>query len=110
MVLACASGLTYARFSSLSAVAADADGVHVVWSARDEDGQAKIFASNRGRSHLGRAGDTARLGAGRTPDLPRHRFRRRSLSVVFQDSRGDAAYSPDLPPGDTAAGVIWVTT
>ena len=43
---ACASGLTYARFSSLSAVAADADGVHVVWSARDEDGQAKIFASN----------------------------------------------------------------
>ena len=43
---ACPSGLTYARFSSLSAVAADAQGVHVVWSARDADGQAKIFARN----------------------------------------------------------------
>src|SRR5215216_3955403 len=41
---ACPSGLPYARFSSLSAVAADVGGVHVVWSARDGDGQAKIFA------------------------------------------------------------------
>ena len=24
--------------------------------------------------------------------------------MVFQDSRGDPSYSPDLPPGDTAAG------
>jgi hypothetical protein len=43
---ACASGLTYARFSSLSAVAADTAGVHVVWSARDGDGQAKVFVRN----------------------------------------------------------------
>jgi hypothetical protein len=34
----CASGLTYARFSSQSAAAADATGVNVVWSARDDSG------------------------------------------------------------------------
>ena len=27
-----------------------------------------------------------------------------TLSVVFQDSRADLAYSPDLPPGNTMAG------
>ena len=43
---ACPNGLTYARFSSLSAVAADAQGVHVVWNARDGDGQSKVFARN----------------------------------------------------------------
>jgi len=43
---ACDSGLTYARFSSLSAVAADATGVHVVWNARNDAGQAKVFARN----------------------------------------------------------------
>jgi hypothetical protein len=32
--------------SSQSAVAADADGVHVEWGARDTDGQAKIFVRN----------------------------------------------------------------
>ena len=43
---ACPSGLTFARFSSLSAVAADATGVHVVYSAETAAGQAKIFARN----------------------------------------------------------------
>src|SRR2546425_2759228 len=43
---ACATGLTYSRFASLSAVAADGTGVHVVWSAGNTDGQAKISARN----------------------------------------------------------------
>ena len=103
---ACESGLTYARFSSLSAVAADAGGVHVVWSARDEDGQAKIFARNSADG-LSWSGPAAPLDS--VPDghqiFPDIASAGGALSVVFQDSRGDPAYSPDLPPGNTAAGV-----
>src|SRR3989475_12835953 len=39
---ACATGFTYSRFASLSAVAADENGVHVVWSAENVTRQAKI--------------------------------------------------------------------
>ena len=103
---ACPSGLTYARFSSLSAVAADAQGVHVVWSARDGDGQAKIFARNspNGLSWSTPAVtlDTVARGHQFFPDIATSGGR---LSVVFQDSRTDPAYSPDLPPGITSAGV-----
>lgn len=102
---ACDSGLTYARFSSLSAVAADADGVHVVWSARDGDGQAKIFARNstNGLSWLTPAAPLDDVAAGHQffPDIASSG---ETLSVVFQDSRADPAYSPALPPGDTADG------
>jgi hypothetical protein len=103
---ACPSGLTYARFSSLSAVAADAQGVHVVWSARDGDGQAKIFARNsaNGLSWTTPATtlDTVPQGHQFFPDIASSGGR---LSVVFQDSRTDPAYSAALPPGNTAAGV-----
>ena len=103
---ACENGLTYARFSSLSAVAADAGGVHVVWSARDEDGQAKIFARNSADG-LSWSDPAAPLDS--VPDghqiFPDIASAGGALSVVFQDSRGDPAYSPDLPPGNTAAGV-----
>ncbi len=75
----CASGLNYARFSSLSAVAADAGGVHIVWSARDGDGQAKIFASNSPDGLSWPAApatlDTAFSGH---QFFPRHRQRRRN--------------------------------
>jgi hypothetical protein len=102
---ACENGLTYARFSSLSAVAADADGVHVVWSARDGDGQAKIFARNspNGLSWPTPADTLNDVGTGHQffPDIASGGG---TLSVVFQDSRADTAYSPDLPPGNTPAG------
>jgi hypothetical protein len=102
---ACASGLTYARFSSLSAVAADTGGVHVVWSARDGDGQAKIFVRNspNGLSWTTPAAALDGVGTGHQffPDIASSGG---ALSVVFQDSRSDPAYSPDLPPGDTADG------
>ena len=102
---ACDNGLTYARFSTLSAVAADEDGVHVVWSARNGAGQAKIFARN---SADGLAWDdpaaqldTVETGHQFFPDVTSGGG---ALSVIFQDSRDDPAYSPDLPPGDTEEG------
>ena len=102
---ACASGLTYARFSSLSAVAADATGVHVVWSARDGDGQAKIFARNstNGLSWSTPATtlDTVAVGHQFFPDIASSGG---TLRVVFQDSRLDPAYSPALPPGNNSSG------
>jgi hypothetical protein len=102
---ACASGLTYARFSSLSAVAADATGVHVVWSARDGDGQAKIFARNspNGLSWSTPATtlDDVAVGHQFFPDIASSGG---TLRVVFQDSRSDPAYSPSLPPGNNASG------
>jgi hypothetical protein len=103
---ACPSGLTYARFSSLSAVAADSDGVHVVWSARDGDGQAKIFARTSPDGLSWSTPATALDGVARGhqffPDITSSGG---ALSVVFQDSRTDPAYSPALPPGNTADGV-----
>jgi hypothetical protein len=102
---ACENGLTYARFSSLSAVAVDGNGVHVVWSARNAAGQAKIFARNsaNGLSWTDDAValDTVAVGHQFFPDIASSGG---TLSVVFQDSRADGAYSPDLPPGDTATG------
>jgi hypothetical protein len=86
-------------------VAADATGVHVVWSARDADGQAKIFARNStdGLSWVSPALtlDTVPTGHQFFPDIASGAG---ALSVVFQDSRSDPAYSPALPPGDTATG------
>jgi hypothetical protein len=102
---ACDNGLTYARFSSLSAVAADEDGVHVVWSARNESGQAKIFARNSPDgldwSDDAHQLDTVEDGHQFFPDITSGGG---ALSVIFQDSQGDPEYSPDLPPGDTAEG------
>jgi hypothetical protein len=103
---ACDSGLTYARFSSLSAVAADAQGVHVVWSARNGAGQAKIFVRNSpdGLTWPTPAAQLDNMPTGHQffPDITTGGG---ALSVVFQDSRADPAYSPDLPPGNTAGGV-----
>lgn len=102
---ACDNGLTYTRFSSLSAVAADASGVHVVWNARTAAGQSKVFVRNSPDGLTWAAPavpvDTAALGHQFFPDITTGAG---ALSVVFQDSRGDPSYSPDLPPGDTAAG------
>jgi hypothetical protein len=42
----CPTGLTFSRFFSNSAVAADATGVHVVWAGEKSTGQSKIFVRN----------------------------------------------------------------
>jgi hypothetical protein len=101
---ACPSGLTYSRFGSSSAIAADDAGVHLVWAARDDDGQAKVFFSN---SPNGQAWDdpatidSVEVGHQWFPDIASADG---VVTVVFYDSREDPSYSPDLPPGDTADG------
>jgi hypothetical protein len=102
---ACPSGLTFARFSSMSAVAADATGVHVVYSAETAGGQAKIFVRN---SPDGLAWpspaialDSAPTGHQFFPDITSSGG---TISAVFQDSRSDPVYAPNLPPGNTASG------
>ena len=100
----CPSGLTYSRFSSLSAVAADDAGAHVVWSARNADGQARIYASNSadGKSWSDPATvDSEPVGHQWFPDIASADG---VITAVFYDSRNDPAYSSDLPPGNTADG------
>jgi hypothetical protein len=103
---ACPSGLTFARFSSQSAVAADATGVHVVYSAETASGQAKIFVRNSPDGLSWPSPpltlDSAPTGHQFFPDITSAGG---IISAVFQDSRTDPAYSPSLPPGNTAAGV-----
>jgi hypothetical protein len=86
-------------------VAADATGVHVVWNARTAAGQSKVFVRNSPDGLTWTAPavpvDTAAIGHQFFPDITTGGG---TLSVVFQDSRTDPAYSPGLPPGDTAAG------
>jgi hypothetical protein len=102
---ACPSGYTFERFDSLSAVAADASGVHVVWTAELPSGQAKIFVRNSpdGVHWTGPAAtlDSVSTGHQWDPDIATSNG---VLSVVFYDSRADSAYSPDRPPGNTAGG------
>ncbi len=102
---ACPSGLTFSRFTSAPAVAADASGVHVVWNGELPNGQSKVFVRNspNGTSWPAPAAtlDTIAVGHQWTPDIAAANG---TISVVFYDSRSDPAYSPSLPPGDTAAG------
>jgi hypothetical protein len=102
---ACPSGLTFSRFDSLSAVAADGTGVHVVWSARNGNGQARIYVRNSpdGLTWPTSATTLDPVTAGHQwfPDIASADG---VLTVVFYDSRGDPAYAPSLPPGNTASG------
>jgi hypothetical protein len=102
---ACPSGLTFSRFSSAPAVAADASGVHVVWNGELASGQSKVFVRN---SPDGISWPTAAItldavpnGHQWTPDISAAAG---VINIVFYDSRADPAYSTSLPPGNTAAG------
>jgi hypothetical protein len=102
---ACANGLTYPRFATLSAVTADASGVHVVWNERLGSGQSKVFVRN---SPDGLTWPTAAIqldgataGHQWFPDVASADG---TITAVFYDSRTDPAYSPDRPSGNTAAG------
>jgi hypothetical protein len=102
---ACPSGLTFSRFTTAPAVAADATGVHVVWNARLASGQSKVFVRNSpdGTAWPTPAAtlDTVPVGHQWTPDIASAGG---VVSVVFYDSRIDPAYAPSLPPGNTAGG------
>jgi hypothetical protein len=101
----CESGLTYPRFASLSAVTADASGVHVVWNERTASGQSKVFVRNSsdGLSWPSAAFqlDTAAAGHEWFPDIASAEG---TITAIFYDSRTDPAYSPDRPAGNTATG------
>jgi len=103
--LACPSGLTFSRFFSLTAVAADASGVHVVWSGRLPGGQARVFARNSpdGITWSAPAAtlDAVPVGHQWMPDIASDGG---VIHIVFYDSRRDPAYSPSRPPGNTASG------
>jgi hypothetical protein len=102
---ACPSGFTFSRFFSSSAVAADAKGVHVVYSAETAAGQAKIFFRNSpdGVNWPSPAAtlDSVLVGHQWFPDIGSADG---VITAVFYDSRADSAYSPDRPPGNTADG------
>jgi hypothetical protein len=102
---ACPTGLTFSRFTSAPAVAADVDGVHVVWNGELASGQSKVFVRNSpdGMTWATPAQTLDAVSAGHqwTPDIASDAG---VISVVFYDSRADPAYSPSLPPGDTASG------
>jgi hypothetical protein len=100
----CASGLTYPRFATMSAVAADASGVHIVWNERLSSGQSKVFVRN---SPDGLTWPTAAIqldsatGHQWFPDIASADG---AITAVFYDSRTDPGYSPDRPSGNTATG------
>jgi hypothetical protein len=102
---ACPSGLTFSRFTTAPAIAADATGVHVVWNAKLASGQSKVFVRNspNGTAWPTPAAtlDNVSVGHQWTPDIASAGG---VITVVFYDSRADPAYAPSLPPGNTAGG------
>jgi hypothetical protein len=102
----CPTGFTFSRFFSSSAVAADANGVHVVYTAETAAGQSKIWVRNSpdGLSWPADAKtiDSVPVGHQWYPDIASAEG---VITVIFNDSRADPAYSPAHPPGNTAGGV-----
>jgi hypothetical protein len=101
----CESGLTFSRFFSNSAVAADETGVHVVWGSELPSGQSKVFVRNSPDGETWSAAETLDAVAAGHQWFPDVASAEGTLTVIFYDSRGDTAYSPSLPPGNTASGM-----
>jgi len=104
---ACESGFTFSRFFSNSAVAADDDGVHVVWAGENEDGQSQVLVRNSGDQ--GATWDDPAAIAEHPGDghqwFPDIASDGETLTVIYYDSVGDLEYDPDVPPGNDADGV-----
>jgi hypothetical protein len=102
----CESGFTFSRFFSNSAVAADENGVHVVWASELPSGQNKVFVRNStdgGQTFDATTSlDTVDVGHQWFPDIASADG---VLSVIFYDSRSDPAYDADRPPGNEADGM-----
>jgi hypothetical protein len=104
---ACESGFTFSRFFTNSAVAADENGVHVVWGSELPSGQNKVFVRNSADGGQTWDDDPVTLDAEPTghqwfPDVASADG---TITVIFYDSRSDPAYDPDRPPGNDADGV-----
>ncbi len=101
----CPGGFDFPVFRSFSAITADDSGVHLAWGARAVDGQGQIFVRN---SPDGVRWPTPAVAIDPVPSghqwWPDIASADGVISVVFLDSRGDPAYAPGLPPGNTAAG------
>jgi hypothetical protein len=101
---ACESGFTFSRFFTNSAVAADENGVHVVWASELASGQNKVFVRNSADGGETWDDDPITLDGVTTghqwfPDIASSDG---TMTVIFYDSRSDPAYDPDIPPGNTA--------
>src|SRR5919106_1416065 len=83
---ACPSGFVFSRFFSNSAVAADEDGVHVVWAGRLEDGQSKVWARTFAGGKGGEAAALDEVATGHQwmPDIASADG---TITAVFYDSR-----------------------
>ncbi|HVF19427.1 MAG TPA: sialidase family protein [Mycobacteriales bacterium] len=105
-VFACVTGFTFSPIRTVSAVTADADGVHLAWSAQLPSGQAKVFVQtspdgvNWPRPPV--VVDPVSRGHQWYPDIASADG---TIRVVFYDSRVDPGYAPNRPPGNTAEGV-----
>ena len=104
---ACESGFTFSRFFTNSAVAADEDGVHVVWASELASGQNKVFVRNSADG--GETWDDDPITLDGVTDghqwFPDIASADGTMTVIFYDSRSDPAYDPDIPPGNTTEGV-----
>jgi hypothetical protein len=104
---ACESGFTFSRFFTNSAVAADENGVHVVWASELASGQTKVFVRNSADG--GETWDDDPITLDGVTDghqwFPDIASADGTVTVIFYDSRSDPAYDPDIPPGNTAEGV-----
>ena len=102
---ACPKTLTFPGFFSQSAVAADAEGVHVLWNSRLPSGQSKVFVRNSpdGVVWPASASILDRVAAGHQfwPDVASAGG---VITAVFYDSRADPSYAPNRPPGVRADG------
>ncbi len=102
---ACPSGFSFPPFRSYAQVAADRDGVHVVWNQRLPSGQSKLFVRTSPDGVTWTSPpvpiDDVRWGHQWWPDIVSVSD---VITVVYLDSRRDPAYSPDRPPGNTALG------
>jgi hypothetical protein len=108
------NGLTFPRSDTVPAVAADADGVHVAFTALDREGRGRIYVKT---SPDFRTWDRTAVVVRPVPRghqwMPDIATDAGHLDVVFLDSRDDPAFAPDLPPGETAEGTNsgdWVQT
>jgi hypothetical protein len=101
----CVNGLTFPRQDTVPAIAVDYDGVHVAWTAIDEEGRGRVFVKTSldAKTWTSRAVEVhpSPVGHQWMPDIATDGDH---LDVVFLDSRDDPAFAPKLPPGETADG------
>jgi hypothetical protein len=100
----CRVPYTYPRFDTYPAIAVDESGIHVAWSERMPDGQARIMvATSPDGAHFSSAiaVDPTPVGHQWFPDLASAGG---MLNLLFYDSRFDAGYGPRIPPGNLAGG------